>query len=386
MRCSYCGKEITNPNARFCSGCGRPLQAGPAAQQAQPQRTNRASGVNAVQPPRGGPKNNAAMRGRGEYYSPDNRKKSAGPIIAIVAVLMVALLGFGAWFVVSSGVLADLLPRSIVPEYQDTPDSSFYPEDTFAPEDDVSVLPETTATPVPEPAVASETQVVLRNAKPDGKILVDGVEVPFEYVGSDAVVQRQYLPDLCQIRIVASDENGQYQTAAVWYNYRYGNELTFGNPAVFGDANAYGEYLPCDADGKAEPSDQFINVLTWAYYQGFLQCINNQTMSFMVYSTAGNTSDASNNVYSSSNQKNTYNMDDFTAVCDPNSIQYTSDGRVIYNAYFRSTATNRSSGESKEIVNQRTIELVWEDSMWKVNRQAFLSDSDYEAGNYADLG
>ncbi|WP_294452132.1 hypothetical protein, partial [uncultured Gemmiger sp.] len=69
---------------------------------------------------------------------------------------------------------------------------------------------------------------------------------------------------------------------------------------------------------------------------------------------------------------------------EESSIQY-SDGLVRYNGSFVTYATNRQTGLEKEISNHRTIELVWEDGMWKVNRMAFLSDEDFSAGRYAQL-
>ena len=164
-------------------------------------------------------------------------------------------------------------------------------------------------------------------------------------------------------------------------------EVLFANMEISGDEIAAilkKHHVSCDADGKAEPSEKVVDVLTWAYYDGFLRCINDQTLSYMAFSTATNTSDQSENVFSDANSKNIYDVDDFTAVCDPESILY-QDGKVIYNAYFRSTCTRRSTGDSKQVENHRTIELVWEDGVWKVNRIAFLSEDDFNARNYAQL-
>ena len=59
---------------------------------------------------------------------------------------------------------------------------------------------------------------MLRNAAANGTITVDGKAVDFAYVGNDAVIPRSSLSDVCQVRIVADNGNGGYQTAAVWYN------------------------------------------------------------------------------------------------------------------------------------------------------------------------
>lgn len=226
------------------------------------------------------------------------------------------------------------------------------------------------------PAQASDSQVVFRNAAKDGVITADGEVISFTYVGQDAVVAREELKDVCIVRIVAPDEEGGYQTAAVWYNYRYGNDVTFGDP------NNYGAYTSCDVTGLGEPSDKVVDVLTWAYYDSLLNSINEQDASLLRYSTNDNLSEQRVFIYDVSNAESIYDTSDFTAVCDPTSIQY-NNKTIIYNASFISYPKNRATGETTTVSNHRTMQLVWEDGMWKVNSTALLSEEDFAAGNYA---
>lgn len=226
-------------------------------------------------------------------------------------------------------------------------------------------------------AEASDSQVVLRNVPENATLTVDGNPVSFTAVGEDVVVSRDSLPDVCVIRAIVPTEDG-YQTAAVWYNYRYGNDLTLGDP------DQYGAYTDCDETGLCEPSYKVVDVLTWAYYTGYLNCINNQTMAYMAYSTQNNNDLQMEHVYSEDNAKNEYDLDNYQAVCSAPTIEYAS-GMVRYNATFVTYATNRETGLQKEISNHRTIELVWQNGMWMVNRMAFLSDEDFNAGRYATL-
>ena len=136
-----------------------------------------------------------------------------------------------------------------------------------------AVTPQPAQTPAPAAAVATDTQVVLRNAAANGTITVDGKAVDFAYVGNDAVIPRSSLSDVCQVRIVADNGNGGYQTAAVWYNKDYGNELTFGAD--------YGAYTDCDATGLAKPGDKVVDVLTWAFYRSFQEAINEGNSSLL---------------------------------------------------------------------------------------------------------
>ena len=205
-----------------------------------------------------------------------------------------------------------------------------------------------------------------------GTITVDGKAVDFAYVGNDAVIPRSSLSDVCQVRIVADNGNGGYKTAAVWYNKDYGNELTFGAD--------YGAYTDCDATGLAKPGDKVVDVLTWAFYRSFQEAINEGNSSLLRYSTAGNSTRCAAEIRNYTG--NTYDLGNFQAVSDPASIKYT-DGQVIYNGHFVANYTD--SGSSYTADHHRTLRLVWEDGIWKVDAFSLLPDGAYSATTYATL-
>ena len=206
----------------------------------------------------------------------------------------------------------------------------------------------------------------------NGTITVDGKAVDFAYVGNDAVIPRSSLSDVCQVRIVADNGNGGYKTAAVWYNKDYGNELTFGAD--------YGAYTDCDATGLAKPGDKVVDVLTWAFYRSFQEAINEGNSSLLRYSTAGNSTRCAAEIRNYTG--NTYDLGNFQAVSDPASIKYT-DGQVIYNGHFVANYTD--SGSSYTADHHRTLRLVWEDGIWKVDAFSLLPDGAYSATTYATL-
>lgn len=288
---------------------------------------------------------------------------------AVVVVLLIAVIVLlvGRLGQDNNGSSASQNPSSMGTD-SSAPANSQLPQ-ALEPDDGVTEF-------VPDHATATETQVVFRNSRENAVITVDGVQVPFTYVGTDAVVERSALKDVCQVRIVAPTEDG-YETAAVWYNYRYGNDMTFGDD--------YGEYQPSDADGLARPGDKVVDVLTWAYYLGYLNSINAQDVGQMAYSTADNSLAQTSGIYDPENTNYQYDTDDFMAVCDPASIVMQEDQTVVYNATFESHRTDRTTGETSVGMNHRTIRLRWEDGCWKVDATAFLSDSDFAAGRYAVL-
>ena len=79
---------------------------------------------------------------------------------------------------------------------------------------------------------------------------------------------------------------------------------------------------------------------------------------------------------------NTYDLGNFQAVSDPASIKYT-DGQVIYNGHFVANYTD--SGSSYTADHHRTLRLVWEDGIWKVDAFSLLPDGAYSATTYAPL-
>lgn len=379
--CTKCGQPIPDDNQKFCSNCGAPLS--PAAGQTQaPGGAPAAPGAPAQgmgNPLSGLPNPLAGLS--------DQNKK----IVILVAVLVVcALLGTLIRVIgnrpkdTGTSTTSSVTQNESQTENQ-SPDSVPAGDSTPAQEGAGGADGEpwsdgvTPADPSQgERAEASDTQVVFRNVPANANLTVDGNAINFTTVGDDAVVSRDALPDLCVVRAIVPLEGGGYQTAAAWYNYRYGNDLTLGDP------DQYGAYTDCDQTGLCEPSYKVVDVLTWAYYTGYLNCINNQTMAYMVYSTQTNNAVQQDYVFSADNAKNEYDMSNYQAVCSQPTIEY-SNGLVRYNGSFVTYATNRETGLQKEISNHRTIELVWQNGMWMVNRIAFLSDDDFNAGRYAAL-
>ena len=305
--------------------------------------------------------------------------RNANPLVLGLVVLVIVLVAALAFVLLNgrnkdSGS-ADVPPAessSAVSESQPTASESTAPAAETTNPAASEAAPEATALPS---AVASDTQVVIHNAVAEGAtITVDGKAVQFSLVGTDAVITRDLLPDVCQIRIIAPAEDGGYQTAAVWYNKDYGNELSF--------AADYGEYVSCDATGRGKPSDKVVDVLTWAFYRSFLTSINNQNLSEIRYSTAANTIRVGTEISDYFDLK--YNLDDFSATCTPSTILYSeSDGSVVYDGTFRCYYNLNGTTNTSQVY--RTVRLVWEDGVWKVDAFIRIDEPTYQAGAYGQL-
>lgn len=444
MYCNNCRRIIENTDAAFCPECGSPLVPAPFAGDMPPseavQSKDTATGIktaqndpviskpesapvrqtgteyghgtensdtaafaalnysssavnNTAQIPPAPPTLSPPPLHTGEKSSKRHGKPSASKpkrggvptaLIVVAVILFVLVAGFAFLLLYFGLDISDLLKiiseggalSGSTMQYSDvdgTNDSLKTGGDT----DTIVALPTPTPRPTEVPrAESTASTLVIRNAHANARLLVDGVDTPFDYVGNDLVVERYNLPEVCQVRLVTEDD-GTYETAAVWYNAKRNDELSFGAD--------YGDYVPCDASGLGVPSVQFIDVLLWAYHRGFLTAINEQSTAYLQYSTDKNTYAENDHVFSTANARNTYDLDDFQVGCDADSVTYSNDGKVLLNATFVSYATNRQTGSRAEVVSRKTMELVWEDGMWKVNRLAFVNDNDYEARRYADL-
>lgn len=334
-------------------------------------------------------------RGRKKAAASSNQGKGvplALIIVPVIALVLVAGLVF-LWFYFDLE-LSDI--TEMFSKKQDSAGSSaLYQEDTGASKNDGLLPDKDTAnsgdaanngggaapTPAPAPtevprAEATDSTVVLRSAHSNGRLLVNGVDTPFEYVGEDIVIQRSDLPEICQILFIA-ENNGAYEMAAIWYSSQSENDLSL--------TEGSGGYVPCDANGLGKPGTSFINTLLWVYHEGFLRAINEQSTAYLRYSTEKNTNAENDHVFSTANARNTYDLNNFSAECDANSITYSNDGKITLNATFVSYATNRQNGNRAQVVSRKTMELLWENGVWKINRLAFVNDNDYAAGRYADL-
>ena len=357
--------------------------AEPARPAPQPQPVPEAPGQPAFERPSA----QAVPNDSGAAPTPAQNKQSSPLkwiviILAVVVVVLIGVLAFvlfggggkeegsGSHEAVSSTAVSSASSATAASSAEVTSEPS---EASGGAASSAAATPQPTELPV---AVPSESQVVIHNAIAEGAtITVDGKAVQFSIVGTDAVIARDLLPDVCQVRIIAPSGDNSFQTAAVWFNKDYGNELSF---------NAdYGGYVPCDATGRGKPGDKVVDVLTWAFYKSFLTSINNKDISNLRYSTAANTIRVGTEMSNYFDRQ--YELDDFSAVSTPSTILYSeTDGTVIYDAMFRCIRTF-DSGETDTSQNYRTIRLVWEDGMWKVDAFTLIDATTYSAGAYGQL-
>lgn len=357
MFCENCGRKIPD-DTKFCPFCGELVSGGKMDETLD----NEFESDDTAKAPKKGKKSSKGKAGskRGEHP-----KRLPVVLIVLLLIFVVAFVGmmtFSGKATQRSARLAALEEGSgISSANQEKRESNSTAQESTLQEAESTAL--------------NGSKVVFHNCPEDATILVNGNQVEYQYTGTDAILGSEDLTNQCQVRVIAPSTEENYQTAAAWYlddcfEYSFGGDD--------------GTFQSCGADGRARPDDAFVSQLTQFYYESFLQCINEQDLSYIRYSTSNNTAKISENVFSQVNSKNYYDASTFEASYAPSSLTY-SDGTAVYNASFRTPCTERATGTSKVIQNNRTIRIVYEDGVWKVDRIVFLSDDDFNAGRYADL-
>lgn len=375
--CKNCGFPAESDEQQYCSQCGMPFYDAASKSNENGMIDHRAKENDSKGEPIEPPK--PPLHNLIDFV---NSKIGKGVIFGVVAVLLF-LIGF---------LLASQNPDPPLPPMPTPAPTPTHTLDTVAPTsepanvsptvapDSVSLSLNGLVVPGEHTATASDSVVVLRNALPNGIITVDGVSVPFNYVGPDVTISRSLVPDYCIIRIIAPYENN-YATAAVCYNCNYGNDMILGSTEEDG-INNYGAYTSCDISGYAVPnSSKFIDIVTWDYFEFYQEAINSSDATLLKYVANNYIGQRTADAMSEFGVQ--YNLRDFSATTDPESIHILNnpDGMayVVVNARFKGNVTNNSG---MEYANERfyTLRYVWEDNMWQVGDSALISADDFNNG------
>lgn len=369
MFCGKCGFKIENEQAHFCPKCGAPLSKPHPAH--GPSQTSKVTEL-----PHGTPQAPAKDH---LVTAPAKRKH---PVIRALIILMVLVAGcLGLVLSGKVSFLSDwfsLNAREAGPVWTPLPFATSETAETSSTAETATPAPTMTPVssvpPVPTPTEISSDQVVLQGVPQGAIITINGVSAPVVTVGTNVAVQADLLTVPCQVRAIVPDGTGNYTTTVFFYEQTSGKNLDF-STLTWQNSNA---------DGLAAPSSSVLTALARDYYRGFLTAINEQDLSDMTYSTAGNTADQAEHVSSDVNTQNRWDTETFICTVDENSIAV-NGSTVLFNVTYTANRTETDTGKQAVNTNHRTIRAQWEDGMWKVDRIAFLSDPDFTARKYADL-
>lgn len=314
--CPKCGAPNPRPGQKFCGSCGAPLSQTP------PQ-------AGASWPPE----------------SVVRRKRLT--MLLVGAVLLVVVLAL-------AGVM--LIKGLRGPESQPTAGPG--PETT---ETAVSATPQVTA---------DADRLYLENLTAvEGMVLTaNGVEIPYQ-VASDG---RVYLDraeitetDTLLRAIVPSGEG--YQTSLALVSKPSNPTASFGTLTV------------CDAEGYNDPDGEYLDAMLTVYYRSQLRAFNSRKVEDLRFSTELNGQSWEGDITMGAYDAVEYDLEQSDMGFTTTGLAY-GDHKVTFNAAGHWAGVNRNTGAAESGTDYMTIQAIWRDGLWQVDRCLPCTEEEYNNG------
>ena len=324
--CPKCGALCPLPGQKFCPQCGAPLSETPP-QARTPWRSGSAAAV--------------------------QRKHLIAGMAAMAAVALVAV---GIWALVT---------RAPQPAE---------PVDAPAP------TPVTLPLQTPEAAQTAESADLPLDPAClylDGLPKAEGMTVTVN--GTPVQLQTDEAGRLCldQSAVTQSDtllravlpQGGDRWLTAVALVSRPGNQTA-----------AFGALTASDEQGCSEqPDDDFIQTLLTLYYRSLLRAYNSRQVADLRFSTDMNDQSYGTDITNGARNAVQYDLTTSDMWFTLEGIAYR-EGTVTLNATGQWYGANRETGAEESGTEYLTIQLVWRDGMWQVDRCMPCSEEDYNNG------
>ena len=201
-------------------------------------------------------------------------------------------------------------------------------------------------------------------------LTADGVTVPWQYdaygrlsIDQSAVTQSDTL-----LRAVLPQSNGRWLTSVALVS-RPGNQTA-----------SFGALSESDEQGCSEqPDDDFIDTLLAMYYRSLLKAYNSRTVADLRFSTDMNDQSYQKAITDGAYNAVAYDLEASDMWFTLEGIAYR-EGTVTLNATGQWYGTNRKTGADEAGTEYLTIQLLWRDGMWQVDRCMPCSEQDYNSG------
>lgn len=315
--CPKCGAAVRS-NQKFCGSCGAPLSSTPPQAQA-------------AWPP---------VQAR--------RRKIRNIAVAVVlAVVLLAVLGITGWF---------LFLR---------PDDATQPAAASG-ESSAPVSGETTQ----EAGLPEERRLYLENltATPGMTLTVDGVATEY-YEAEDGrlYMDRNLLTQTDMLLRVIVPDGSNYQTALALVSKP-------SNPTA-----SFGTMTACEADGYNQPDESYLDAMVSVYYRSQLKAFNTRQVADLRFSTDLNDQSWTEAITMGAYDAVAYDLEQSDMAYSTQGLGY-GDGKVTLNVAGHWAGTNRESGAAESGTDYMTIQAIWRDGIWQVDRCVPCSEEDYNSG------
>ena len=203
-------------------------------------------------------------------------------------------------------------------------------------------------------------------------LTADGVELPHGtsdtgryYMARSALTRTDTL-----LRVVSPEGDG-YRTALALVS-KPSNENA-----------AFGTFVPCNADGYAKPDEEYLDAMLTVYYRAYLRAANTGDPGELRYVTDLHRQSLSEGIESGATGAVTFTLDKSDMVCDTAHIDY-GDNTVTVNAAASYEAVNDTTNAVETATDYYTIQAVWQNGMWLVDRSWMIAESDYQNGVFGN--
>ena len=144
----------------------------------------------------------------------------------------------------------------------------------------------------------------------------------------------------------------------------------------------FGKILPY-FKAPAKPDEEYLDAMLTVYYRAYLRAANAADPAELRYVTELHSQSLSDGIKSGATGAVTFTLDKSDMVCDTEHIAY-GDNTVTVNAAASYEAVNDTTGEVETATDYYTIQAVWQDGMWLVDRSWMISESDYQNGVFGN--
>ena len=203
-------------------------------------------------------------------------------------------------------------------------------------------------------------------------LTADGVELPHGtsdtgryYIARSALTRTDTL-----LRVVSPEGDG-YRTALALVS-KPSNENA-----------AFGTFVPCNADGYAKPDEEYLDAMLTVYYRAYLRAANTGDPDELRYVTDLHRQSLSEGIESGATGAVTFTLDKSDMVCDTAHIDY-GDNTVTVNAAASYEAVNDTTNAVETATDYYTIQAVWQNGMWLVDRSWMIAENDYQNGVFGN--
>lgn len=229
--------------------------------------------------------------------------------------------------------------------------------------------PETTETASPA-AVPESDRLYLVNLEPVDKMTLtaDGAAIPYgvDDEGRPYIDRKLLGGDDVLLRAILPNEKG-YRTSLALVSKPSNPEASFGGLSV------------CDADGYNQPDEAYLDAMLSVYYRSQLRAFNSRKVEDLRFSTELNGQSWEEDITMGSYDAVVYDLDASDMTFTTKGLGY-GENKVTLNVAGQWVGTNRNSGAEERGTDYMTIQAIWRDGLWQVDRCLPCTEEEYNNG------